>query len=61
MKTRSSVIGWVFVGFVCLGILSCSATLPRFGLGGRYEEGKDQFFRGRGGDMDKAVTSLEYG
>jgi tetratricopeptide (TPR) repeat protein len=60
MKTRSSVTGWVFVGFVCLGTFSCSSTLPRFGLGGRYEEGKDQFFRGRGGDMDKAVTSLEY-
>jgi tetratricopeptide (TPR) repeat protein len=29
-------------------------------MGGRYEEGKDQFFRGRGGDMDRAVASLEY-
>jgi tetratricopeptide (TPR) repeat protein len=53
-------MAWVLVGFVCLGAVSCSNTLPRFGLGGRYEEGKDQFFRGRGGDMDKAVVSLEY-
>ena len=60
MKTRSLVMGWVFAAFVCLGAVSCSNTLPRFGVGGRYEEGKDQFFRGRGGDMDKAVTSLEY-
>jgi len=29
-------------------------------VGGKYEEGKDQFFRGRGGDMDRAVVSLEY-
>ena len=49
-----------FAVIVCLGAVSCSNTLPRFGLGGRYEEGKDQFFRGRGGDMDKAVASLEY-
>jgi len=49
-----------FAAIVCLGALSCSNTLPKFGVGGRYEEGKDQFFRGRGGDMDKAVVSLEY-
>jgi cytochrome c-type biogenesis protein CcmH/NrfG len=28
-------------------------------LGGQYEEGKDQFLRGRVGDMDKAVVALE--
>jgi tetratricopeptide (TPR) repeat protein len=62
MKMRCSVyyIYWFFAAIVCLGVVSCSNTLPRFGLGGRYEEGKDQFFRGRGGDMDKAVVSLEY-
>jgi tetratricopeptide (TPR) repeat protein len=60
MKTRCSTIHWFFVALVCLGTISCSNTLPRFGLGGRYEEGKDQFFRGRGGDMDKAVVAFEY-
>lgn len=39
---------------------SCTHTIPRFGIGGRYEEGRDQFFRGRGGDMDKAVEAFEY-
>jgi tetratricopeptide (TPR) repeat protein len=34
--------------------------LPYFGVGGRYEEGKEHFFRGRGGDMDTAVVALEY-
>ncbi len=42
------------------GCTSQQLTSFRFGVGGRYEEGKDQFFRGRGGDMDKAVVSLEY-
>src|SRR6185295_3222212 len=34
-------------------------SIPRFGTGGRYEEGRDQFLRGRGGDMDRAVVALE--
>jgi tetratricopeptide (TPR) repeat protein len=62
MKIRCSgdYIYWLFAAIVCLGAVSCSNTLPKFGVGGRYEEGKDQFYRGRGGDMDKAVVSLEY-
>ncbi len=35
-------------------------SIPRFGLGGRYQEGIDQFMRGRGGDMDTAVAALEH-
>ena len=42
---------------VCIG---CNHAIPRFCVGGRYEEGFDQFMRGRGGDMNVAVTSLEY-
>jgi tetratricopeptide (TPR) repeat protein len=57
MKTR--FILSLFAAIAYLGVVSCTGSLPRFGLGGRYEEGKDQFFRGRGGDMDKAVASLE--
>jgi len=45
-----------FIG-VCVG---CNHAIPRFGVGGRYEEGLDQFWRGRAGNMDVAVTSLEY-
>jgi tetratricopeptide (TPR) repeat protein len=40
-------------------IFGCSNSMPRFGTGGRYEEGRDQFLRGRGGDMDKAVVAFE--
>jgi len=37
----------------------CGYAVPRFGVGGRYEEARDQFLRGRGGDMDRAVIALE--
>lgn len=40
-------------------LAACSHNIPRFGIGGRYEEGRDQFLRGRGGDMDVAITALE--
>jgi tetratricopeptide (TPR) repeat protein len=40
--------------------LACNHAIPRFGVGGRYEEGREQFLRGRTGDMDKAVVALEY-
>ena len=60
MRCSGDYICWFFAAIVCLGAVSCSNTLPKFGVGGRYEEGKDQFFRGRGGDMDTAVVSLEY-
>ena len=41
---------------VCVG---CNHAIPRFGVGGKYEEGMDQFYRGRAGNMAVAVTSLE--
>jgi tetratricopeptide (TPR) repeat protein len=44
---------------VAVLIYGCSNSVPRFGTGGRYEEGRDQFLRGRGGDMDRAVVALE--
>jgi tetratricopeptide (TPR) repeat protein len=50
----------VFIGVLSVLAAGCTANLPRFGTGGRYEEGRDQFLRGRGGDMDKAVVALEY-
>ncbi len=40
--------------------LSCNHYIPRFCVGGRYEEGREQFLRGRGGDMDVAIAALEY-
>lgn len=37
-----------------------SQQIPRLGVGGKYEEGKDQFLRGRGGNMDAAIEALEF-
>jgi tetratricopeptide (TPR) repeat protein len=52
-----SVLVILFVSF----LFSCtSASIPRFGVGGRYEEGRGEFLRGRGGDIDRAVAALEY-
>jgi tetratricopeptide (TPR) repeat protein len=48
------------IGIVIFALAGCTHAIPRFGIGGRYEEGRDQFFRGRGGDIDKAVAALEY-
>jgi len=46
---------------ICLVFGGCSATeLPRFGVGGRYIEGRDEFLKVRGGDMDRAISALEY-
>src|SRR6187455_2457696 len=39
--------------------LACNHAIPRFGIGGRYEEGREQFLRGRGGSMEVAITALE--
>jgi len=52
--------GLMFVGVMICFSLGCNHAVPRFGVGGRYEEGREQFLRGRGGDMDTAVASLEY-
>jgi tetratricopeptide (TPR) repeat protein len=51
-----------FLAVIALSLLiSCSQDhIPRFGIGGRYEEGKEQFLRGRGGEMDRAIEALEY-
>jgi tetratricopeptide (TPR) repeat protein len=37
----------------------CSHSIPRFGIGGRYLEGKDEVTKGRFGDVDKAILALE--
>ena len=51
-----------FVFFVLSSVfvsLACNHAVPYFGVGGHYEEGKEQFLRGRSGNMDVAVTALE--
>jgi tetratricopeptide (TPR) repeat protein len=48
----------LFIGLITVS-LACNLNVPRFGIGGRYEEGREQFLRGRGGDMDIAIRALE--
>lgn len=38
---------------------ACSFAIPRFGIGGRYNEGRDEVTRRRGGNVDKAIVALE--
>lgn len=38
---------------------SCTHAIPRFGIGGRYAEGKQEVTKSRGGNIDRAIDSLE--
>ena len=49
----------IFLVAIIVLASACSHAIPRLGLSGRYLDGRDQFLRGRGGDMDRAVSSLE--
>lgn len=55
---RTSLVSVMLV--VSLLVSCTSQSIPRFGIGGRYEEGRGEFLRGRGGDMDRAIAALEY-
>ena len=53
---------------VCLAVIqlsliaavsACLSSIPRWGTGGHYEAGREEFLRGKAGNMDKAVTELE--
>jgi tetratricopeptide (TPR) repeat protein len=61
-QSAGSILGLILI--LCFLFLpSCgglfSPDIPRFGIGGRYNEGREQFTRGRGGDMNRAVSALE--
>src|SRR5215204_4164860 len=57
---RRSILFSFLTMILLMALIGCNHAIPRFGTGGRYEEGRDQFFRGKGGDMDRAVEALEY-
>jgi len=63
MKSVRKPLRWLVLGSAVSLLslsLACNHYVPRFGVGGRYEEGREQFLRGRSGDMDTAVVALEY-
>jgi tetratricopeptide (TPR) repeat protein len=45
----------LIIGYLTFGCHS----IPRFGVGGRYLEGKQEVTKGRRGDVDKAIVALE--
>ncbi len=62
IKFRLSVSRFIpFVVVVAISGLftGCSTELPRFGIGGHYTEGRDEFLKVKGGNMDRAITALE--
>ena len=52
-------LSWSALLVITISTLACNHGIPRFGTGGRYEEGRDQFLRGRAGNMDVAIVALE--
>jgi len=54
----------MFAALVCAGFLfGCSDVMqhdiPRVGAAGHYYEAREQFLKGRGGNMDKAIADLD--
>lgn len=56
---RLSATGYLLVAISYLLISGCTHAIPRFGTGGRYQEGRDEVTRRRGGNIDQAILSLE--
>jgi tetratricopeptide (TPR) repeat protein len=52
---QTSIISLAFI----VVLSACASSLPRWGVGGHYEAGKEEFMRGKAGDMDKAIAALE--
>jgi tetratricopeptide (TPR) repeat protein len=59
LRFHGSLFSYVAILLAVIFVGCTSQSIPRFGIGGHYEEGRDQFLRGRAGDMDKAVVALE--
>jgi len=58
-----ALIGFLFLT-LAVGLFSgCGESfmdhVPRLGIGGRYNEGREQFLRGRGGNMERAIVALD--
>ncbi len=55
LLTKSSML----LAVCCLLISGCIGSIPRVGIGGHYLGGKDEFLKGRGGNMSRAIKELE--
>ena len=54
-----SWLGYSLLSVGCLMLFGCSAPSWHFGVGGKYNEGRQEVTRPRGGDLDKAIADLE--
>jgi tetratricopeptide (TPR) repeat protein len=60
VRFRKVKLNWAAaLGLLISCSIGCTHAIPRFGVGGHYEEGREQFLRGRSGNMDVAITALE--
>jgi len=54
-----STIGYLLLAAILLSVSGCSAPKWYFGTGGKYNEARLEVTRGRGGNLDKAISNLE--
>ena len=59
--SRHVISEYILCGICCLLIVGCSRPefMTGMGTGGTYLQGKEEITRRRGGDVDKAIVSLE--
>lgn len=59
MRNSSSALSSLLLAVSFLLLSSCTHAIPRFGIGGRYAEGKEEVTKTRGGNIDRAISALE--
>jgi len=59
IKVPTKPFCYLLVAICYLLIAGCTHAIPRFGTGGRYAEGKAEVTKSRGGNLDRAILSLE--
>ncbi|MBI1910340.1 MAG: tetratricopeptide repeat protein [Deltaproteobacteria bacterium] len=59
MRNSSSALRSLLLALGFLLLSSCTHAIPRFGTGGRYAEGRAEVTKSHGGNIDRAIESLE--
>jgi len=59
IKVPTKPFCYLLFAICYLLIAGCTHAIPRFGIGGRYAEGKAEVTKSRGGNLDRAILSLE--
>jgi len=56
---RRSLFGCLLIALVYFLGSGCTHAIPRFGMGGRYLQGRSEITKTRGGNVDQAIVALE--